>query len=79
MRHDVTHRPTCKTARLANGLKTDAIAPRFFGAVQRGIGVGHDRLLVATLQGGQDERSLIAAADAALYRAKEAGRDRIAT
>jgi diguanylate cyclase (GGDEF)-like protein len=33
---------------------------------------------VATLLPGQDERDLIAAADAALYRAKEAGRDRIA-
>jgi diguanylate cyclase (GGDEF)-like protein len=32
---------------------------------------------VATLEAGQDERALVAAADAALYRAKEAGRDRI--
>ncbi|WP_296946968.1 GGDEF domain-containing protein [uncultured Massilia sp.] len=32
---------------------------------------------VATLAPGQDERALVTAADAALYRAKEAGRDRI--
>jgi diguanylate cyclase (GGDEF)-like protein len=32
---------------------------------------------VATLLPGQDERALLAAADAALYRAKQAGRDRI--
>ena len=32
---------------------------------------------VATLAAGQDERGLLAAADAALYRAKQAGRDRI--
>jgi diguanylate cyclase (GGDEF)-like protein len=32
---------------------------------------------VASLAPGQDERALVAAADAALYRAKEAGRDRI--
>jgi diguanylate cyclase (GGDEF)-like protein len=32
---------------------------------------------VATLEPGQDERALLAAADAALYRAKQAGRDRI--
>jgi diguanylate cyclase (GGDEF)-like protein len=32
---------------------------------------------VATLAPGQDERALVATADAALYRAKEAGRDRI--
>jgi diguanylate cyclase (GGDEF)-like protein len=31
---------------------------------------------VATLSPGQDERSLVEAADAALYRAKQAGRDR---
>ncbi|WP_109370501.1 MULTISPECIES: GGDEF domain-containing protein [unclassified Massilia] len=34
---------------------------------------------VASLARGQDERALVAAADAALYRAKEAGRDRICT
>ncbi|AKU22196.1 GGDEF domain-containing protein [Massilia sp. NR 4-1] len=33
---------------------------------------------VAALQPGQDEQALIAAADAALYRAKEAGRNRVA-
>ena len=32
---------------------------------------------VASLSAGDDERSLMAAADAALYRAKEAGRDRV--
>ena len=32
---------------------------------------------VASLVAGDDERSLMAAADAALYRAKEAGRDRV--
>lgn len=32
---------------------------------------------VASLAAGDDERSLMAAADAALYRAKEAGRDRV--
>lgn len=32
---------------------------------------------VASLMAGDDERSLMAAADAALYRAKEAGRDRV--
>jgi len=34
---------------------------------------------VATLDASRDERSLVAAADAALYRAKQAGRDRICT
>jgi diguanylate cyclase (GGDEF)-like protein len=33
---------------------------------------------VATLLPGQDERALVEAADTALYRAKQAGRDRIA-
>ncbi|MEG2033378.1 MAG: diguanylate cyclase, partial [Janthinobacterium sp.] len=34
---------------------------------------------VASLAPGQDEHGLIAAADAALYRAKAAGRNRVST
>jgi diguanylate cyclase (GGDEF)-like protein len=34
---------------------------------------------VASLLPGQDERALVEAADARLYRAKQAGRDRIET